>query len=86
MYSRELNENILTLDPTGWTYDLTFVLFDRETESLWYPLNRETGLTGISGLYSGRKLARLPSTRTSWKEWHAEHPNSEYLQDPSTLP
>ncbi len=28
------NENTLTLDPTGWTCDLTFMLFGRETESL----------------------------------------------------
>ena len=38
MYSREIDGQILTLDPSGWTYHRTFVLYDYETETLWYPL------------------------------------------------
>ena len=38
MYSREIDGEILTLSAGGWTYGRTFVLFDYETESLWYHL------------------------------------------------
>ena len=37
----------LTLAPSGWTYKRTFVLYDRETGSLWYP--QKGGLMGIQG-------------------------------------
>ena len=42
VYSREVDGNILTLTPSGWTYGedpsfSVFVLMDKETESLWFP-------------------------------------------------
>ena len=36
MYSREIDGKTITIAPSGWTYERTFVLFDRETGSLWY--------------------------------------------------
>ena len=46
MYSREIDGDILTLAPSGWTYGENastslFVLIDKETESLWFPAGRE---------------------------------------------
>ncbi|MBW1822510.1 MAG: hypothetical protein JRI92_12285, partial [Deltaproteobacteria bacterium] len=31
MYSREIDDRLLTLAPSGWTYKNTFVLYDKET-------------------------------------------------------
>ena len=69
----------MTLSATGWTYKQTFVLYDYETESLWYHLPGTSGLTGIAGLYADRKLREFPSTHIRWGDWVAQHPNSGFL-------
>ena len=80
MYSREIDDKVLTLSASGWTFDNTFVLFDYETESLWYHLPGEVGLTCISGQYADRKLAEFPSTKTRWNTWRDAHPTSKFLK------
>lgn len=85
MYSREIDGNVLTLSASGWTYDYTFVLYDYETESLWYHLPGENGLTCISGTYADRKLHEFESMRTRWSAWKAQNSWSGYL-DVSSLP
>jgi hypothetical protein len=66
VYSRQIDGRNLTLVPSGWTYDNTFVLYDRETGSLWYPY--EKGLMGIRAfiLKDGYPsfLPRTPSGRS----------------------
>ena len=82
MYSREIDGQVLTLSASGWTYDYTFVLFDYETESLWYHLEGTDGLTCISGVYADRKLDEFASTKTRWNTWKASHPESKFLDCP----
>lgn len=82
VYSREVDGQILTLSASGWTYLGTFVLYDFETESLWYHLPGDDGLTGISGAYSDRKLAEFASTHTRWSRWVVDHPASGFLKTP----
>ncbi len=82
MYSREIDGEILTLSASGWTYRRTFVLFDYETESMWYHLQGDDGLTCISGFYADRKLPELESSLTRWNLWKAEFPDSEFLKYP----
>lgn len=82
MYSREIDGQVLTLSASGWTYDLTFVLFDFETESMWYHLEGEDGLTCISGEFADRKLPEFQSTVTRWKTWKAMHEDSKFLKYP----
>ena len=77
VYSREMDGKPLTLAPSGWTYDYTFVLYDRETETLWYPF--EKGLMGIQGIHFKRWLPLIPSEDTRWKRWKARHPDSRLL-------
>ena len=80
MYSREIEGRILTISASGWTYDWTFVLYDYETESLWYHMPGEDGLTCISGIYANRKLGEFRSTQTRWRDWLAENPDSKFLK------
>ena len=82
MYSREIDGKVLTLSASGWTYRSTFVLFDYETESLWYHLAGDTGLTCISGFYADRKLPEFESTHTRWRDWKAAHPETLFLKYP----
>ena len=80
VYSREIDGTILTLSASGWTYDRTFVLFDYETESMWYSLPGRAGLTGISGVYADRVLPEFESTMTRWCNWKQENPESRMLR------
>ena len=80
MYSREIDGKILTLSASGWTYRNTFVLWDYETESLWYHLEGNSGLTCVSGFYADRKLPEFQSTHTRWSDWKEQHPDSHFLK------
>ncbi len=78
VYSRRIDGQVLTLVPSGWTYDNTFVLYDRETETLWYPYRK--GLMGIQGKYFKRWLDEIPSEDTVWKKWKKKHPTTKILK------
>jgi hypothetical protein len=78
VYSRQIDDRTLTLAPSGWTYKNTFVLYDKETGSLWYPF--EKGLMSIQGEYFKRWLPEIPSEDTRWKMWIWKHPNSSVLK------
>jgi hypothetical protein len=82
VYSREIDGEILTLSASGWTYKNTFVLFDYETESIWYHLPGEDGLTCISGTYADSILFEFPSTLTRWNTWVDENPRTKFLKYP----
>ena len=86
MYSRELDDRTLTLAPSGWTYRRTFVLYDRETETLWYPMEDEEGrkgLGGVAGPLQGEFLPELESEYTSWEKWKRAHPETGFMECPS---
>jgi hypothetical protein len=78
VYSRQIDGRKLTLVPSGWTYDSTFVLYDKETGSLWYPYRK--GLMGIQGVYFKRWLPKLSYQDTKWQEWVKKHPDSRIMK------
>ncbi len=78
MYSRQIDDRTLTLAPSGWTYKSTFVLYDKETETLWYPYDE--ALMGIQGLYFKRWLPIVASTDIRWEAWKTRHPASRVLR------
>ena len=97
VYSRQIDGNILTLAPSGWTYgqnpfQSTFVLVDKETESLWFPAGEQgcalplepvgesgCGLVGISGVYSDEVLSGEFLSSTTWDKWKSAHPDTKYV-------
>jgi hypothetical protein len=82
VYSREIDGEVLTFASSGWTYRLTFVLYDHQTESLWYHLEGTDGLTCISGTYADRFLPELGSVKTRWSTWFHDHPETRYWNYP----
>jgi len=74
VYSRQIDGRNLTLAPSGWTYNNTFVLYDKETGSLWYP--NEKGLMGIQGHYFNRFLPEIKSEDTNLGQWVEKHPQT----------
>jgi hypothetical protein len=99
VYSREIDAKTLTLAPSGWTYGQnasrsTFVLMDKETESLWFPAGEQgcalplepvgesgCGLVGISGFYADRVLDGDFLLSTTWAKWKSVHPDTKYVTD-----
>jgi hypothetical protein len=77
--SREIDDEVLTLAASGWTYFTRFVLYDYETESLWFPIESRPELTCVSGTYADRTLAKFGFLVTSWQKWKEAHPNSKYM-------
>jgi len=78
VYSRDIDSQILTLAPSGWTYKRTFVLYDKETGTLWYPYAK--GLMGIQGVYFQRWLPKISSVDTSWRDWARKHPSTRLMK------
>ena len=78
VYSRELDGQVLTLAPSGWTYKRTFVLYDRETGTLWYP--EKGGLMGIQGTHFKRWLPLIDSQDVPWSKWVQANPASKLMR------
>lgn len=56
-------------------YQRSFVMFDRETESLWYQLDG----AAIGDKWGNALLTMLPLAVTTWKQWKAQYPTSLVL-------
>ena len=76
VYSREIDGEVLTISASGWTYKRLFVLWDYETDSIWYHLPNTSALTCVAGHYEGRTLEEFESIAGPWNVWHAGHPKT----------
>ena len=60
---------------SGYVYNNVFVIFDRTTESLWYPLD-DTQWTAISGPRQGEVIAFIAEPGVlplgQWRQMHPE--------------
>ncbi len=64
---------------SGYVHKNTFLMFDRKTESLWYPLEGDEW-TAISGPRRGEKIPFMEKPPVvSLGEWRAEHPGTLVL-------
>jgi hypothetical protein len=64
---------------SGYVYRNTFVLYDRRTESLWYPLDDEKW-TAISGPRQGETIPFIDEPRPMpLGEWVEKHPDTVVL-------
>jgi hypothetical protein len=55
------------------------VLYDYETESLWFNITGRPGLTCVSGTYADSTLTAIPASVESWAAWVNKHPDSKYM-------
>jgi len=86
VYSREIDGQLLTISASGWTYDRLFVLYDYETESIWYHLPGTSALTCVAGHYEGRELPETVSTFEPWNEWKSAYPDTKVLKSKTSWP
>lgn len=64
---------------SGYVYRNTFVLYDRRTESLWYPFDDEKW-TAISGPRQGETIPFIEEpTPVPLGDWRERHPDTVVL-------
>jgi hypothetical protein len=80
VYSRVVDGEVLTLSASGWTYDRLFVLYDFETESLWYRLPDTNALTCVAGHHEGDELPEVVSAVEPWNAWRTSFPDTKVLE------
>ncbi|MBI4566404.1 MAG: DUF3179 domain-containing protein [Planctomycetes bacterium] len=75
MYSRRLDGRTLTFGHEGILYKNSFVMYDKETKSLWIHTLGEA----VKGPLKGKQLEFIPSFITTWKAWRTKHPETLVL-------
>ena len=77
-YRREVDGKTLVFGVSGLLYNHNFLLFDRETESLWSQfLGR-----AVAGPLVGKTLERVPIRQVTTGVWLARHMETQILRPP----
>jgi len=77
-YRRDVEGRKLTFGVSGLIHNSNFLLYDRETESLWLQFTGEA----IAGPLAGKKLERIPIRQELLGTWLSRHPRSRVLSRP----
>jgi hypothetical protein len=77
-YLRTVDAKVLEFGVSGLIYDAQFLLYDRQTESLWAQYQ---GLA-IAGPMAGRRLEHLPVRQEPMGAWFQRHPGTLVLARP----
>ncbi|RME75652.1 MAG: DUF3179 domain-containing protein [Planctomycetota bacterium] len=75
MYGRRLGDRVLSFGHEGLLYRRSFVMYDRQTHSLWV----HTMAQAVKGPLRGTRLPILPSSLVPWSAWRAAHPDTLVL-------
>jgi len=75
VYSRIVDNRVLSFGNTSALYESSMVMFDYETGSYWWQVAGKA----IVGELSGKELTVLPSTTTTFAEWKEQYPNTKVL-------
>ena len=79
MCTRDFDGEAVQFGTTGYTMDRVFVLYDRASESIWYPLG-EQSFDAIAGERRGDSIPFLDKPAPQpLADWLAEHPDSQIL-------
>ncbi|MBT4863718.1 MAG: DUF3179 domain-containing protein [Planctomycetaceae bacterium] len=75
VYARTLEGRTLTFAVSGMLWEMSLVMIDQETRSLWSHLLGES----MRGPLQGQSLEMIPSVITDWKTWKEHHPQTTCL-------
>jgi len=79
VYGREIDGERTTFGTTGYTYKNTFLLYDRATESVWYPLQKGE-FNALSGKLKGKALPYMAEPEIMLLgKWRKLHPHTVIL-------
>lgn len=77
VYSRMLNNQVLTLGHTWETSADAFMFFDMETRSVWL---HGPG-RAVQGELENQELDLIPSRLTTWESWKGSYPDTSLIRD-----
>ena len=75
MYSRVVDGRVLHFGHEGILFKQSFVLYDKETGTLWLHTTGEA----IKGRLKGRTLEFIPCVVTTWGQWKKQYPHTLVL-------
>ena len=75
MYERRLEGRELSFGHNGTLLENAFVMYDRQTDSLWLHVTGEA----FFGPLKGKRLTSMPSTVTTWAAWKRAYPHTLVL-------
>lgn len=79
VYGREIDGETTTFGTTGYTYKSTFLIYDRKTQSVWYPYDNGE-FRAIGGTQAGATLPFLAKPEViTLAAWAADHPDTRVL-------
>lgn len=79
MCTRQIRDEVVEFGTSGYTMDHVFVLYDRTSDSVWYPW-KEGEVNAVSGPWQGEAVPILTEPAPqALAAWLAKHPDSEIL-------
>ena len=79
VHGRENKASVDQFGVSGYVYKNVFLIFDRKTESLWYPLD-DTKWTAASGPRKGETIPFITEPPVvKLGEWRKQHPETVVL-------
>ncbi len=79
VHGRDIDGNVDEFGVSGYTHRNTFILYDRRTTSLWYPLD-DTQWTAISGPRRGETIPFIEEPGVvPLGIWRRQHPETVVL-------
>ncbi|MCH7547621.1 MAG: DUF3179 domain-containing protein [Planctomycetes bacterium] len=77
-----IDGEVLSFGTTGYTMNNTFVLYDRNTDSVWFPLT-ENSFDAVAGPIKGKKLPFLVEPEVMrLHAWAKLHPDTLVMLEP----
>ena len=80
-FKRTVNGRVLEFGVSGLIYRAQFLLYDRQTESLWAQYEGRA----IAGAMAGKKLERVPLRQERMSVWLQRHPGTGVLNRPEQM-
>ena len=79
VHGRDNNGGVDQFHASGYVHKNVFLMFDRKTESLWYPLD-DTKWTAVSGPRKGETIPFIAEPPVvTLGEWRRAHPDTLVL-------
>jgi len=75
VYGRTLGERVLDFGHEGVLYRKSFMMYDRQTESLWLHVTGQA----LKGELKGAQLDFLPVEVVPWSDWRERYPDTKVL-------
>ncbi len=79
VHGRKINGQVDEFGVSGYVYKNVFLIYDRRTQSLWYPLD-ETGWTAVSGPRKGEIIPFIEEPGVvPLGQWRKQHSGTTVL-------